>query len=67
MKLTDLRKKTEKELLELVKTTKTDIEKANKTLINGKEKNLKKPRQFKKDVARILTVINEQKFMKETK
>lgn len=67
MNLADLRSKTEEELKVLTASLKKDMQKVSEDLIKGKEKNIKKVKYLKKDFARIQTVLNEKKFLKESK
>jgi ribosomal protein L29 len=66
MKTQDLRKKTQKEIMEMVRTQKVELNKLSIDLVKGKEKNVKKLGVMKKDIARMLTVLNEMNFVKET-
>jgi len=65
MKAKELRKKSEKELKELLKENYKKLEelKFNKTL--GKLKNPRIIRDLKKDIARILTILNERKIKEQ--
>lgn len=61
----DIRQLTETELKEkLVKLAK-EYHTVVSDLLQGKEKNVKKPGAIRKEVARIKTFLNEKKFMKE--
>ncbi len=60
MELKELRKKTTKELQEHVIALDKDIEKTMNDLIKGKEKNVKKVRAIRKEIAQTLTLLKEQ-------
>lgn len=59
MQVKELRNKTKEELHEMTKKLRKDGEEVMNSLIKGKEKNLKKMRSFRKDLARVLTVLKE--------
>jgi ribosomal protein L29 len=61
MLASELRQKSKEELVDLVKKTREDIEKAVTNTLQGKEKNVKKTGFMRKDVARIKTVLGELK------
>jgi len=65
IKAKDLRKKTKVDLEKLLKKTNTDLQKAVSQILQGKEKNVNKPKELRKDIARILTVLNGNQFAKE--
>jgi len=65
MKTAELRKKSVDELRELKKKLTDDRRKVAIEFIKGKEKNNQKGQMFKKDLARVETLINEKKFMSE--
>ncbi|OGC50667.1 50S ribosomal protein L29 [candidate division WWE3 bacterium RIFCSPLOWO2_01_FULL_37_15] len=67
MKVTDLRNKNEQELKELIQKTRKELEELVTNIIKGKEKNVKKVRPLRKEVARIKTVISEKVFLREGK
>jgi ribosomal protein L29 len=65
MKVSELRQKTTEELLELIKTWQKDIEKVSLDILQGKEKNIRRPRFIRKDVARAKTILKEQQNAEE--
>ena len=65
MKAEELRKKTLAELHALLKEKRERLYHLRVELSQGKNKNLKEYRQTKKDIARILTVINERRHQKQ--
>ena len=67
MQAKDLRNKNMSELTKTLDGQTKDFEKYMHDIYKGKEKNVSKSRFFKKDIARIKTVMAEKKFMKETK
>jgi len=67
MQAKDLRNKNMSELKKTLDSQNKDFEKFMHDVYKGKEKNVSKTRLFKKDIARIKTVMAEKKFMKETK
>ena len=67
MKVTDIRNKNEQELKELIQKTRKELEELVTNIIKGKEKNVKKVRPLRKEVARIKTVISEKVFLREGK
>lgn len=64
MNLTELRKKTNKDILKELNKMKEDTEKYAQEILKGKEKNVCKLRSMRKDCARIATVLNEKKLLK---
>ncbi|KKS17474.1 MAG: coiled-coil [candidate division WWE3 bacterium GW2011_GWC1_41_7] len=60
MELKEIRNKSIEELNETVKDLKKQIEDSMEGIILGKDKNLRKVRAIRKDLARVLTVKNEQ-------
>jgi len=64
MKAEELRKKTLAELHALLKEKRERLYYLRVELSQGKNKNLKEYRQTKKDIARILTIINERRHQK---
>ncbi len=64
MNVKEIRNKTEQELKEQIVNLNKEIEDAMGKIIKGKDKNTVKVRKLRKDLARIMTVLNEQK--KET-
>ena len=65
MKAKELRKKTEKELEKILKENREKLEKMKIDLSLRKLKNVKEIKMVKKDIARILTILNEKKYAKE--
>lgn len=62
MKAQDIRTKTEQEVKEeLVKLNK-QLEEVTLNILQKKEKNVKKTRSIRRDIARLKTVVNEKKF-----
>jgi len=67
MKTSEIRNKTEAELKELLTKVKKDLKDARLDIMMAKEKNIKKPLNARKLVARITTIINEKKILNEVK
>ncbi|RJR26389.1 50S ribosomal protein L29 [candidate division WWE3 bacterium] len=67
MKVAELREKTKQELVEMITKLTTDIKTSTLDILKRKEKNVKKPRLLRKDLARITTVLNEKKVLEEDK
>lgn len=63
MKIIDLRQKSEQELKDLHVKTKKELGETVTNVFLKKEKNIKKPGNLRKDIAQILTILNEKKFM----
>lgn len=59
----ELRTKSIKELEELLVSKKTEILENSKNILKGSEKNVKKNVPLRKEVARILTILNEKKLL----
>jgi len=59
MKITEIRQKTKSELQKLLQDLQKKLRQLRFDLASGKIKNVKEIRQIKKDIARILTIINE--------
>ena len=66
MQAKDIRQKNLKELNKELNDKKKELEKHMGDVYKGKEKNLKKAKFIRKDIARIKTVISEKEFMEET-
>ena len=67
MQLQEMRQKNTKDLkTELLKQTK-ELEKIMNDILQNKEKNVKKARFLRKDIARLNTVINEKKILEGEK
>ena len=65
MKAQELRQKTLKELHSLLEEMREELRKLRFDLVMGKLKNVHKIKETKKDIARILTVINEKQKNKK--
>jgi large subunit ribosomal protein L29 len=63
MKAKDIRQKTQSELMEQLKAMKKELRELSYSVISKKEKNVKKPRNARKDLARILSVIKEKQIL----
>lgn len=63
IKPSDLRKKNKEELQEELKKLKGELNDVVLEVVKGKEKNLKKTGNIKRDIARVSTVLNEKLFM----
>ncbi|MFA6981571.1 MAG: 50S ribosomal protein L29 [Patescibacteria group bacterium] len=63
MNLEELRTKTENEIEKELVKVRSDVEKFAREIIKGKEKNITKLRNMKKDYARIATVLNEKRIL----
>ena len=61
----ELRNLSTKELEKMISEKKSEISEFSKKLIKGSEKNVKKVSLLKKDLARMLTILNELKIIKE--
>lgn len=59
MKVKDIKSKPKSELQHLLKDRRNELREARFNLASGKVKNVKVIRGLKKDIARILTVLNE--------
>ena len=59
--LVDFRKKTEEDLKKEFKNVEKELQKVASDTFQKKEKNVRKVRNLRKDLARILTLINEKK------
>ncbi len=60
----EIREKTEKELKELLKKKRKKLQEVEFNLASGRVKNTKKAQNIKKDIARILTILNEESHEK---
>ena len=65
MKASEIRQKTEQELKEQLKALTRDKENMVLSILQKKEKNVKKPRAIRKDIARIKSILNEKAILKE--
>uniref|UniRef100_A0A7C4TPX9 Large ribosomal subunit protein uL29 n=1 Tax=candidate division WWE3 bacterium TaxID=2053526 RepID=A0A7C4TPX9_UNCKA len=63
----DLRSKTIEELKESLKIAKAEIYKSSSATMQGAEKDRGKSQKLRRDVARIMTVLNEKKILSEVK
>ena len=59
MEIKELRNKNEAELKEKIKDLKKQMEDNMETIFKGKDKNFRKIRVIRKDLARVMTVLNE--------
>jgi len=59
MNIKELRNKTETEIKKQLKDLKKDLEIFSTSVLQGKEKNVKKGMFLRKDIARVKTVLNE--------
>ncbi len=67
MQAKDLRNKNMNELNRVLEDQMKDYEKCMHDIYKGKEKNVAKTKNLKKDIARTKTIMAEKKFMKEAK
>jgi len=65
--LTELRVKEIKEIKEILSKKKLELDTLYSKLVSGGEKNLKKGKNLKKDIAQILTIIKEKEIIGEMK
>lgn len=61
MKINVLRKKPESELRTMINDHKERLQKLRFDLVSGKIKNIREIREIKKDIARILTILKNEK------
>lgn len=61
MKISELRQKTESELRKLLQESRERLRSLRFDLASGKIKNVREIRKIKKDIAKISTLLNEQK------
>lgn len=61
MKTKELRQKKEKEMKQMLQTLREKSRQLRFDLSAGKVKNVKELREVKKDIAKILTILNEKK------
>jgi len=61
MKIRELRQKSNKELQQTLTNLRDKLRELRFNLVGGKVKNIKEIHQTKKDVARILTLLNEKR------
>jgi len=62
-----VRTKSSAELAKMLDDKTADLEKVRLDLVSGKEKNLKKAKNLKKEIAQVLTVINEKTLIEAEK
>jgi len=67
MKASDLRQRTKSELQKSLQETREKLRVLRFNLAAGKLKNVREVRELKKDIAKILTILNAQKFVKKDK
>ncbi|HAI63174.1 MAG: hypothetical protein UU64_C0001G0028 [candidate division WWE3 bacterium GW2011_GWF2_41_45] len=67
MNAKELRQKSEQELLDTKKNLEKEIREVSLNTLQGKEKNVKKAGLLRRDMAKILTVINENKILSTEK
>ena len=63
MQAQEYRKKTIQDLQKLLKSLKEEIKQNTESVLSGKEKNIKKNKYVKKQIARIQTVIAEKHYI----
>jgi ribosomal protein L29 len=63
----DIKSKTKEELMKLVAQKKTDAIKKKMEILAGKEKNLKAYRNFRREIAKILTLVREKEIVENLK
>jgi len=64
MKIQELRKKTKEELNQILREKREKLRQLRFNLASGKVKNVKEIHMVKKDIARILTIINREQKTK---
>ncbi|AHB40015.1 TPA: 50S ribosomal protein L29 [candidate division WWE3 bacterium] len=67
MNAKELRQKNDQELLDSKKNLEKEIREVSLNTLQGKEKNVKKAGLLRRDLSRILTVINEKKILSSEK
>jgi len=65
MKTIELRQKSKQELQQLLKENREKVRQFRFDLISGKVKNIRLIRSIKKDIARIMTIMEEEKTLKQ--
>jgi|GEM_PF-1303210 len=63
MTILEMRAKTEQELKEEVKKLEKELQAVVTAVLQKKEKNFKKPREVKRNIARVKTVLTEKKVL----
>ncbi|HDZ54421.1 MAG TPA: 50S ribosomal protein L29 [Candidatus Nealsonbacteria bacterium] len=61
MKISELHQKTKKELLKILQESREHLRLLHFNLALGKVRNVREARRIKKDIAKILTLLNEQR------
>lgn len=64
MNITELSQKTKEELLKLLEEKKRDVQDLKMQMVSGKIKSVKNLKESKKDIARIFTLLNQEKDSK---
>ncbi len=67
MNAKELRQKNDQELFDTKKNLEKEIREVSLNTLQGKEKNVKKAGLLRRDMSRILTVINEKKILSSEK
>lgn len=67
MNAKELRQKNDQELSDIKKNLEKEIREVSLNTLQGKEKNVKKAGLLRKDMARILTILNEKKILSAEK
>ncbi len=67
LKARDLRTKNINELNEILSKQVVNLQKQMSDLFKGKDKNVSKMKYFRKDIARLKTIISEKRFLEDTK
>jgi large subunit ribosomal protein L29 len=65
MKAKELRQKSDNELEKILQEKRKKLYQLRSDLVAGKVKNVREIRMVKKDIARILTILNERKLSKK--
>jgi large subunit ribosomal protein L29 len=65
MKAKELRQKSDNELEKMLQEKRKKLYQLRSDLVAGKVKNVREIRMVKKDIARILTILNERKLSKK--
>lgn len=65
MKIKEIEKKSEKEIKQLLQEKRERLRQINFSITTGKVKNVREIRLIKKDIARLLTVIDSKKEKKD--
>jgi len=62
MKIREIQRKSKKELQDILTTSRDKLRELRFNLASGKVKNIKEIHQIRRDIARILTILREQKI-----